>query len=431
MIGISLGLGLGRAAGGPALSLDFLPGSLDARVTFTRGSTGTYFNSSGVLSSAAINTPRFDYDPVTLAAKGLLIEEARTNLLTYSSDWTNAAWTKSRATVTTNATAAPDGTSDADKLVEDTTASATHRVFQQAAKAASSLTRTFSVYLKAAERTFARVSVSDNTETVVARADVNLSTGTITAASVVGGSTISAASSNITPAGNGWYRCSITATFDATITNPGAFVFICDALASISYTGNGTSGLFIWGAQWEDGAFATSYIPTVASTVTRSADVATMTGTNFSSWYNQSEGTFVAAFDRFGFDSSAGSVLLAQADDGTTNNRVALRLNARLSDAAAQATIVNGGSVIVNAHAGALTSMVDRNVRAAMAYQVGTPAVGRDGSVADVAAAASLPTVNQLTIGQGPGASAVNGHIRSVTYYNTRLPNAQLQALTA
>ena len=72
----------------PSLNLDFTTGTLDSRITFTRtqGTTtaATYYNSSGVLSYAAANTPRFDYDPVALTPKGLLIEETRTNLLTYS-----------------------------------------------------------------------------------------------------------------------------------------------------------------------------------------------------------------------------------------------------------------------------------------------------------------------------------------------------------
>ena len=80
----------------PALLLDFTTGTLDSRITFTRSTTGSYYNSAGVLSTAAINAPRFDYNPSTLQAKGLLIEESRTNLLTYSEQFDNAAWVKTR-----------------------------------------------------------------------------------------------------------------------------------------------------------------------------------------------------------------------------------------------------------------------------------------------------------------------------------------------
>jgi len=187
------------------------------------------------------------------------------NLLTYTEQFENAAWAKSRTTVTANATTSPDGTVNADKLVEDTTASSTHRIFQQASKAASSLTRTFSVYLKASERTLARLRVTDNIEAVYAGIDIDLAAGTIGTASVAGGSSISSPSATILPAGNGWYRVTLTATLDATITSMGAFLFLCDGAGNISYTGDGTSGIFVWGAQLETGSTATAYQKVVSS----------------------------------------------------------------------------------------------------------------------------------------------------------------------
>ena len=187
------------------------------------------------------------------------------NLLTYTEEFDNASWTKSRTTVTANATTSPDGTVDADKLVEDTTASSTHRIFQQASKAASSLTRTFSVYLKASERTLARLRVTDNIEVVSAGVDIDLAAGTIGTAVVSGGSSISSPSATIVPAGNGWYRVTLTATLDATITSMGAFVFLRDGAGNISYTGDGTSGIFVWGAQLETDSTATAYQKVVSS----------------------------------------------------------------------------------------------------------------------------------------------------------------------
>lgn len=364
--------------------------------------------------------PRFDYDPVTLAPRGLLIEEQRTNLLLRSEEFDNAAWTKSRATVTANATTSPDGTADADKLVEDTTATATHRVFQQASKAASSLTRTFSVYLKAAERTFARVTVSDNTEVVNARTDVDLSAGTVTAASVAGGSTISAASASIAPAGNGWYRVSITATFDATITNPGAFVFICNSLSGISYTGDGISGLFVWGAQWEDGAFATSYIPTVASQVTRTADTALIQAPNFAPWYRQSEGTLLVEWG----SSTTNSLAVANLSDGTSNNRITVQ-----NDNGFQGAILVGGAAQASLDGGTIGAIN----KVAFAFKANDFALSLGGGAAVTDASGSMPTVDRLILGaNGAGsASFLNGHIRSIRYYPVRLSDAQLQALTA
>ena len=410
-------------------SLYLAPCNVDGSFPVGNGTSGTIFwgaqleqvtyqttpSTYVATTASAYYGPRFDYDPVTLAPRGLLIEEARTNLLTYSDDWSNAAWVKQQVTISTNVTLSPDGTANADKIAEDNT-TAFHRAYQTINKAASAITYVYTVYIKAAERTTASVFIQDSG--VFAQTDINLVTGALS--NIVG--TVSA-----TNAGNGWWRVSVSGT-------SGAFATALCMVASNnggSFLGTTGSGIYVWGAQAEAASFATSYIPTVASTVTRNADVATMTGTNFSSWYNQPQGTFVTDFSRFGFDAVAGSVILTQADDGTTNNRVALRLNSRVADASAQATIVSGGSVLVNAGAGTLASMANRIVRATLAYQVGTPAVGRDGSVGDVAAIASLPTVNQLSIGQGAGAAAVNGHIRNIAYFNTRLPNAQLQTLTA
>lgn len=362
--------------------------------------------------------PRFDYDPVTLAPRGLLIEEQRTNLLVRSEELDHTFWSKSRTTVTPNAATSPDGTVDADKLIEDT-AAGTHRVFQQATKAASVVTRTFSVYLKAAERTLARITVSNNNEGVTTSTDINLSTGTATAASTPQDGTISGQSASIINAGNGWYRCIITATLDASITTPGAFIFLRDGSGNFSYTGNGTSGIFVWGAQWEDGAFATSYIPTTTSQVTRTADSAAITGANFSSWFNQPEGTFV----------------LEASTASTTAFPVIVGYNASSTASAAylqanQAASWNGSAVLATG-AGTVNSNVP--VKVAMAYNAtGRALVLNGGSVATDAN--QLGTANLLAIGR-PGNAAtsqlLNGHIRSIRYYPTRLTNAQLQALTA
>ena len=393
----------------------------------------TYQTTPGVYNATTASAyygPRFDYDPVTLAPRGLLIEEARTNLVLRSEEINDATWVKNLATVAANATSSPDGTAAAEKLVVNNSItlgpSTGAGVRQNVTKAASSLTYTFSAFVKAAEFNSVILYVLNSGATGGARCQFNLAAGTASTPVLVGAG-FSAVSATIANAASGWYRCTITVTTDVDTILQNS-ILPADTVAT---TGNGTSGIYVWGAQLEAGSFATSYIPTVASTVTRNADVATMTGTNFSTWYNQTQGTFVTDFSRFGFDAVPGSVILTQADDGTTNNRVALRLNSRVADASAQATIVSGGSVLVNAGAGTLASMANRIVRATLAYQVGTPAVGRDGSVGDVAAIASLPTVNQLSIGQGAGAAAVNGHIRNIAYFNTRLPNAQLQTLTA
>jgi hypothetical protein len=192
------------------------------------------------LQTAASGEPRFDHDPITGESKGFLIEEQRTNLLTYSEQFDNAAWVKARATITTNTVVAPDGTLTGDKLVEDTTASNNHLVVQ--AETFSAADYTFSVYLKAAERTFARLVVFDGTSAFSYY--VNLSTGAISNES----GTLTA---NVDDVGNGWYRASLSLTAAAGTGNVAIRAATGGSGSDDTYTGDGYSGIYVWGAQLE------------------------------------------------------------------------------------------------------------------------------------------------------------------------------------
>lgn len=242
----------------------------DSAGSFTRSTTATYFDVDGVMQTAAINVPRIGYDPVTHAHTGLIIEAAATNLLTYSEQFDNAAWTKTNATITANSLAAPDGNTTADKLVES--AGGTYHSAIQTPTLAAAM-HTFSVYAKAAENSVLALdlySVTDGTATCF----FNVASGTI-------GSTvdsfIGAVTSGIQAVGNGWYRCWITATPSAVATRIG--IFLADgATETLNYSGDSTSGLYLCGAQLETGSVATSYIPTTSAAVTRAADVVTGSG---------------------------------------------------------------------------------------------------------------------------------------------------------
>ena len=358
--------------------------------------------------ASAYYGPRFDYDPVTLASRGLLIEEQRVNLLLYSAELDNAAWTKAGSTITANATTSPDGTTNADKLVENTAATTQHRV-QQAATTVSGTSYTYTVYLKAGERTV--VTMRAIGTATIAGCTINLTAGTISA--ITGTATI-------TNAGNGWYRVSVTGTADSTTTT--CYVNLSDG-TSITYTGDGVSGAFVWGAQLEAGAFATSYIPTVASTVTRAADSASMTGTNFSSWYNASEGTFVASASTYSTASDKG---VYATSDGTNNNRIYLVVSTSADhivtvSSAQQANITIAGAVTNNTV-----------FRDAFAYRENDISAATNGVLGTPDTLATLPVVDQFRLGaRSDGNLRLNGHIRTFTYYPQRLADAQLQALSA
>lgn len=380
------------------------------------------------VTSAAYYGPRRDYDPVTLAAKGLLVEEQRTNLLLQSAEFDNASWVKSRATVTANATTSPSGGVNACKLIEDT-ATGTHRIYQAAAKSAVSLTRTFSVYLKAAERTLVSIRVTDNNETVVAAASVDLSVGTVAAPTISGGSSISTATSSITFVGNGWYRCVITATFDATILNPAAFVSLRDGAGLTSYTGDGTSGIFVFGAQWEDGSFATSYIPVGATTAgaTRNADVASVSTQAFP--YSATEGTLVAQVDMFSSGTVfSGFVTLADSLSPSTS-WVSLHGRASSLESARRANSVSATNLTITT-----TTAINTPVKTGVAFSVGgTDAFSNGASITTQSGVAANYANTLLRIGSfssGGNPADLNGHIRQITYLPRRISSSELQTRT-
>lgn len=392
----------------PVFALDFSTGVLDSRVTFTRASGGTYTDSTGTIQLATTNTPRFDYDPVTLAAKGLLIEEQRTNLLTYSDQFDNAAWVKTSATVTANATTAPDGATTADKLVEDTS-TAIHYIDNVAVSVVSGTTYTASFFVKAAGRTTLSAYLIDSGIIANTTSKFNLTTGVVT----------SGAQASIIAYGNGWFRCTIYGTMASTTARLRIF-----PNTEASYTGDGTSGLYIWGAQLEAGSFATSYIPTTTAQATRAADVAVVTGTNFSSWYNQSEGTLYVAYAGTSgnntrralsiMDGTPSNVIqiVASNADGSLGNYAEI-----ITSGASQAALVSGGYLAGNQFS-------------ALAYKTNDIAFSKNGNAVLTDTSAVIPSVNQLGIGTA-FSQYLNGHIKSLAYWNTRLTNTQLQTITA
>jgi hypothetical protein len=408
--------GLVTGWGGAALTLDFLSGSLDSRVTFTRSTTATFTGSNGLIQTAAINTPRFDYDPVTLAPRGLLIEEQRTNLLTYSEQFDNAAWGKTDITVTANATTSPDGTTTADLLTEGSAGTA----IISATATDSGPTIASSIYIKAGTATWVRLQLTSGANAV--RVWLNAATGALGASSIAGTGVF--VSATVTALASGWYRVSFAGTIPS-VTSYNLSVNSASADGSATRVSGVT--YYSWGAQLEAGAFATSYIPTVASQVTRSADVATMTGTNFSAWYNQSEGTFVVGVT-FGGDILASYAFAVRND--AASNTVGFDVDAagayrlRITDNSVNQALVNG----VNPVSANTTYLM------AGAYKLNDFAVSANGGAVVTDTAGTVPTGNTyMAIGSATSAGAIslNGHIRSIAYYNTRLPNTTLQSLTA
>lgn len=408
--------------GGPSLNLDFAgqsfsvmqpSGAMSAKpfseiVTFTRASTGTYFDANGVLQVAALSQPRFDHDPVTGQSLGILIEEQRTNLLLRSSEFDNSAWGNVGVTVAPDTVVAPNGTLTADKLVENT-GDSRHDTNQYVTVVAG--VYTYSQYVKAGERNWVKLRLGPIG--VLTGAWFNLATGVV-------GAVDTGYTASIVAVGAGWYRCSITTTLPAGGAAPSVFIAPSDGVSV--YQGDGTSGIYIWGAQVEAGEFPTSYIPTAASQVTRAADVCSVN--TLSPWYNPEQGTLVVEGD---ITSRTSSRVLA--DIGAGGAFGTTLYMAHVAGATYAAPPVAPVNTFASVPDTALT------FKSALAMRKNGMTVASNGVLGSTDVLCEMPMApNKLTIGKGGwsgGDSSLNGHIQSLRYYPRRLTDSELQAITS
>ena len=381
-----------------------------AVTAYTATTTERITNYIPALQTAAAGVARFDHNPTTGESLGLLIEEQRTNLLTYSDDFSDAAWIKTRSSIGSNVIIAPDGTLTGDKLIEDTNASNSHLVAQLFSETSGTV-YTYSVYVKPAERSF--FALSQGTRF----AYFDLSAGSVgLQANAVG---------SISSVGNGWYRCSIVYTSVVT-GSVGHEIQIATSAASggVIYTGDGYSGIYIWGAQLEAGAFPTSYIPTTSAQVTRSADAASMTGTNFSSWYRADEGTLYADFTPL--NAMLQNKLAVSVNDGSTANIVAIGTRVPSASFGGQIRVANGTTVSVGSFgAGSATQQ-----KAAFAIKNADYALSYNGGAVATDTSALPVSISTLYIG---GLTSVGQtlYLSRIAYYPARLTNAELVGLTS
>lgn len=408
-----------RQAPQPSLYLNFAQsGSLAGRgvtLTGTRASAQTYFDSTGTMQSAANDVMAYDYNPPTLAALGLSLWEARTNLCLQSEDLTTS-WTPTRASISANATAAPNGLVTADKLVEDSTAASTHIVASADQNLSTATVYTYTVFAKAAGRTAFNMQIGTGVGAygaVVPFCYFDLSSVSIASSGSGVGS--------IQTLPNGWFRCSFVAiaTTSASTTNMRLKLAIG---ASDSYSGDGSSGMYLWGAGVEAGAFITPYIATAGASATRAlfAD-----STTTLTWQGATENTYTVSGTK-SVVSSAG--VLFQLDDGTENNRITLSVNA---SAQATLTVVTGGVSQAAINAGTVTA--NTSFKCAFRIKNNDIAVSLNGAVvvADTTTPNGLPTVTTLRYGRdSAGTNVVNGWIATSSGYPRGLPDGTLQGLS-
>lgn len=390
-------------------------------ITFTRATGGGRFNAAGRYEWLPANEPRIDYDPVTLQPRGILIEEQRTNLLLRSAEFDSTSWAKINTAVVVNAVTAPDGSVTAEKLVEDSSYGQ-HRVHQQSVMLASNTTVCMSAFLKSGERSKALVAITKKDGSFRCRL-FDLSAGT-NSQPTTRGYTTPPVNFGMEDVGDGWYRCWVSDSVgDVGIIQDTGRVFIFNGAPS--YAGDGTSGIYIWGAQLEVGSFPTSYIPTTTAQVTRAADLCSVN--NLSPWYRADEGTLVVDWN-----------LPVNTSD---NNQLAAFGSAVASSMAIRMGVNSGRRVRAFAQdaSGVFQYSVDCPVEAsrttgksAFAYKLKDDfAASSAGSLnKDVSGDISNLSVDTLRVGNNPGSYA-NGHIRRIRYIPRRISDTELQALTA
>jgi hypothetical protein len=350
-----------------------------------------------------LNIPRLDYSNGTCPS--LLVEPQRTNLLTYSSSFDNAAWNKLDTTISANSIASPSGVQDADKIQENTNNS--FHLIEQMYATTSGTNYALSFYVKKAERNYAvfGVYVSESKQI-----RVDLTNGTIVSTNGTWVNT------DIQDAGNGWYR--VSGVFTAATL---AYVFFGPDLNgnANAYIGTSGSGIYAWGAQLEAGSYATSYIPTTSASVTRNADVISKTG--ISSLIGQTEGTLFVDLDwvNNGVDS-----VFATISDGTTSNRIHFGY-------AASGNFWYLYSEASGASQANITFAAPSNgkYRLAIGYKLNDYAFYVNGTQIGVDTSASVPATSQFNLG-GFITTGLEHSVNYAALWPTRLTNTQLAQLT-
>lgn len=412
-----------RAPIQPSLDLDFarqryrvLDGAVGLReialsdiLTYT-GSGRTYTGARGTLVAQASNVPRITFDPVTGAGLGLSVWGARTNLVTYSEQFGNAAWSKARCTVTENSITAPDGTMTADEIVENSESSAAH--YLSFAVSALSGVVTLSVWGKSSIRSLGFLGIGGTTQRA---AFFNLAAGT-SHVEQVGGMSPPDISQSIESYAGGWYRCSMTWTADGQtsvrITTDGG-------LSNGNSAGSGS--MYLWGAQLEAASSASPYIPTTTSAVTAPSDIANITGSNFSKWFNQSEGTLVVIARNL--EVPPGNRFIWALSDGTIANYLSRRvLSSGSMDYLCQ------GSQLDTSNDAPATGITTSS--AAAWSPSGFADSTKGAPVVSTAYTGLPPGINQLQLGGLVGGSVGATLISRILYFPRALPS-NLQALSA
>ena len=372
---------------------------------FTRSTSATRVNKQGLIETVGGNEPRIDF--LNDSNGALLLEPQRSNLALYSNDLSNAAWVKTLSTITSNAAISPDGTLNANKIVE-TTDNNLHRAGQGSISVTSGQIYTFSFYAKAGERNeleLQRINTSGTVFNGISVTNADLTLGTLSVGSNV-------TSSSITSVGNGWHRITISLT--AIATGSGGLNIGMEKDGNVTYQGDGTSGVYIWGFQVEQGSYATSYIPTSGSAVTKTVDVCSQTVP--SGIIGQTEGVvYIDFLSVNNFEGSSGILFEIKEDN---NNRI----NIYFSSGTPRLFGIEDSSGVFNQALSLTTGSV---CKLAIKYNSTSTKVFINGSLSH-----TLNGINNIAFNDYSFSPNNNIDYNEIKLYNTALTDAELATLT-
>ena len=385
--------------------LHSIKGGSAADFDVVRGSAATRVNAEGLIETMGANVPRLDYSgggcPV------LLTEGQSTNLITYSEDFSDAYWTKAGSSVVSGFTS-PDGASNAYKLVEDTSTGG-HNFRKNSLAVTLTNTYTFSIIAKKGERDW--IMLRDDLHAGVSTTYFDLTNG------VVG--TTNSAYSNIEALGDGFYRCSTSTISTHASSTIYPATHLAEADNDVTYTGDGTSGVYIFGAQLEEASYPTSYIKTEGSAVTRNGDQ--VYGAGDAATFNDSEGVLMLEASALAND---GTNRFLGISDGSLSNRVNIVYNA------------SNGLIAQIQGAGSLTADSVNILlfnKSALKYKSGDNQFWVNGFKVDFNTSTSGATVglDVLDLEAGNGSFDFYGNTSQIQYFNTALTDSELETLTS
>ena len=380
--------------------------------TFTRASNATVVNKAGLIETVGNGIPRIDFLGNTQGA--LKLEPQRTNLITYSEDFSDASWVKDNATITSNSVISPDGTLNASTLI-GSTVNSRHNISTSVGNA--SVDGSYTVFAKAKELRYLQITSANTTQQYV---NFDLLNGVF-----VLGSDFSSA--KMEDYGNGWYKCTVVSDNEYN----GYYLSLVSGLNATWLESwvmpNNTDGLYIYGAQQEVGSYATSYIPTQGSAVTRLADSCEQTVPD--GVIGQTEGTIY--LDTVINTDINGLTRISLSEGASTSNWIFFSTpEVSGGNVRTRIYINNGGNLQLNLYGGFLTG---GRHKIALAYKENDVVLYVDGVLDISSNSALIPSTDKISLtGSSPtsiNADRFNKH-SDFKLYNTRLSNAELQALT-